>query len=218
MAIDWRYIPASTLGGDTLGYHWIDDAHLALYLIDVTGHGLDSALLSVTISNVIRSGSVAGADVRQPAAVLAALNDAFQGSQHGYKFFTIWYGVYQAPSRTLAYASGGHPSAVVIAPGETEPRVLSATGPVMGISSGVKFRAEATQLPLGARLFAFSDGVFEVRRDLRTKWNLAACISHLATLSQREENVMDALHAHVRDLCGSAHFDDDFSLIEARFS
>jgi serine phosphatase RsbU (regulator of sigma subunit) len=37
VAVDWRYIPASTLGGDTIGYHWIDDDHLALYLIDVTG-------------------------------------------------------------------------------------------------------------------------------------------------------------------------------------
>jgi serine phosphatase RsbU (regulator of sigma subunit) len=32
--------------------------HLALYLIDVTGHGLDSALLSVTVTNVIRAGCI----------------------------------------------------------------------------------------------------------------------------------------------------------------
>src|SRR5205085_5440295 len=92
IAVDWRYIPSSTLGGDTIGYHWVDDDHFALYLIDVTGHGLDSALLAVTITNVIRSGSVSGADLRQPGEVLAALNRGFQGSQHGYKFFTIWYG------------------------------------------------------------------------------------------------------------------------------
>ena len=48
VSVDWRYLPASTLGGDTIGYHWVDDDHLALYLIDVTGHGLDAALLSVT--------------------------------------------------------------------------------------------------------------------------------------------------------------------------
>jgi serine phosphatase RsbU (regulator of sigma subunit) len=36
VSVDWRYIPASTLGGDTIGYHWVDDDHLALYLIDVT--------------------------------------------------------------------------------------------------------------------------------------------------------------------------------------
>ncbi len=68
VAVDWRYIPSTTLGGDTVGYHWVDEDHLALYLIDVTGHGLDSALLAVTITNVIRAGSLAGADLRQPGS------------------------------------------------------------------------------------------------------------------------------------------------------
>jgi serine phosphatase RsbU (regulator of sigma subunit) len=216
VSVDWRYIPSSTLGGDAIGYHWLDEEHLALYLIDVTGHGLDSALLSVTITNVIRSGSLAGADPRKPDEVLAALNEAFQGSRHGYKFFTLWYGVYHTGSRTLTYASGGHPSAIAIVPTELQPLVFPATGPVMGISPGVKFCAVASPIPPGAQLFIFSDGVCEVRRDRRTVWNLAACIAHLGALAQREKNVMDMLLAHVRELHGSAHLDDDFSIIEVR--
>jgi len=51
--------PPQSLGGDTIGYHWIDDDHLALYLIDVLPRpGL--ALLSVTIANGLRSGSLMG--------------------------------------------------------------------------------------------------------------------------------------------------------------
>jgi serine phosphatase RsbU (regulator of sigma subunit) len=213
-SVDWRYILSSTLGGDAIGYHWVDDEHLALYLIDVTGHGLDSALLSVTITNVIRSGALAGADPRKPSQVLLALNEAFQGHRHGYKFFTLWYGVYRTASRTLTYASGGHPSAVAIVPGEPQPLVFPASGPVMGISPGVEYGAVESLIPPGARLFIFSDGVCEVRRDGQTVWNLPDCISYLCALTQREENVMDTLLAHVRDLRGSAHLDDDFSIIE----
>ena len=40
--IDWRYLPSADLGGDVFGYDWIDDDHLAAYLLDVTGHGVDS--------------------------------------------------------------------------------------------------------------------------------------------------------------------------------
>jgi serine phosphatase RsbU (regulator of sigma subunit) len=217
VAVDWRYIPSSTLGGDAIGYHWVDADHLALYLIDVTGHGLDSALLSVTISNVLRSGSLAGADLRRPAEVLAALNDAFQGRRHGYKFFTIWYGVYRMGSRSLTYASGGHPSAIVTAPGEAQPLVFPATGPVMGIVPGMEFSATSSSIPPGSRLFIFSDGVFDIRRDRCSVWDLPACIAHLTALSLSEQNVMDMLLAHVRELRGSAHLDDDFSVIEARF-
>jgi sigma-B regulation protein RsbU (phosphoserine phosphatase) len=47
LAIDWRFIPSSELGGDSFGYRWIDDDHFALYLLDVCGHGVGAALLSV---------------------------------------------------------------------------------------------------------------------------------------------------------------------------
>ena len=58
--------PSADIGGDTFGYHWIDDEHFAFYLIDVTGHGLDSALLSVSVMNLLRSRSLANADCRDP--------------------------------------------------------------------------------------------------------------------------------------------------------
>jgi Stage II sporulation protein E (SpoIIE) len=92
VSVDWRYLPTSTLGGDTIGYHWVDDGHLTLYLIDVTGHGLDAALLSVSLANVIRASALPEADMRQPDQVLAKLNDAFQGEHHGERFFTnlVW--------------------------------------------------------------------------------------------------------------------------------
>ena len=216
VTVDWLYVPSSTLGGDTIGYHWVDTGHLAFYLIDVTGHGLDSALLAVTVTNVIRSGSLSDADFHRPEQVLAALNRAYQGNQHGRRYFTIWYGVYDVVGRTLTYASGGHPPAVVVVPGDPQPRVFPATGPVMGILPGARFSAATATVPPDARLFVFSDGVYEVRRDKRTVWDLEACIAHLAALSQRDEFVMDSLLAHVRGLRGSPQLDDDFSIIAAR--
>ncbi len=216
VAVDWRYVPSSTLGGDTIGYHWLDADHLALYLTDVTGHGLDSALLAVTITNVIRTGSLAGADPRTPDLVLASLNRAFQGQQHGKKYFTIWYGVYHAPTRTLSYASGGHPPAVALVPGEAAPRQFPATGPIMGMLPEAHFGVEVTTLPAATRLFIFSDGVFEIRRGGEMQWDLEDGIAFLAAHREEHENVMDLLLAQVRKLHGSSQLDDDFSVIEAR--
>ncbi|OAI43242.1 hypothetical protein AYO41_02420 [Verrucomicrobia bacterium SCGC AG-212-E04] len=216
VSVDWRYVPSSTLGGDTIGYHWLDKDHLALYLLDVTGHGLDSALLAVTITNVIRTGSLSGADPRTPDQVLASLNRAFQGRQHGRKYFTIWYGVYHAPSRTLSYASGGHPPAVALVPGEDAPRQFPATGPIMGMLPEARFAVEIVALPADTRLYIFSDGVFEVRRDGETRWDLDDAIAYLSAHREERENVMDLLLGHVRNLRGSSQLDDDFSIIEAR--
>ena len=217
VSVDWRYLPASTLGGDTIGYHWVDDDHLALYLIDVTGHGLDAALLSVTVSNVIRAGALLGADMKQPDQVLAKLNDAFQGEQHGQRFFTIWYGVYHSASRTMTWAGGGHPPSIVLLPGEPHPLLLPSSGLMMGVLRGVEFPAQSCRLPAGARLLIFSDGVFEIFHDGRDAWNLDACIAHLSALAEQQGSLMDQLLDHVYQLRGSPRLDDDFSIIEARF-
>ncbi|HET9378489.1 MAG TPA: SpoIIE family protein phosphatase, partial [Chthoniobacterales bacterium] len=217
VSVDWRYIPASTLGGDTIGYHWVDDDHLALYLIDVTGHGLDSALLSVTVTNVIRAGALPGADMKRPDQVLARLNESFRGQQHGNKYFTIWYGVYEVPTRTITWAGGGHHPSVMLVTGEPNPIVLPSEGMMMGVLRSIDFPVQSCQVPTGARLLIFSDGVFEIFRDRREVWNLTDCIAHLAILSEREGSLMDALLNHVRHLRGSPQLDDDFSIIEARF-
>ena len=216
VSVGWRYVPSSTLGGDTIGDHWLDKDHLALYLIDVTGHGLDSALLAVTITNVIRTASLAGAEPRTPDEALASLNRAFPGRQHGGKYFTIWYGVYHAPTRTLSYASGGHPPAIALLPGESAPREFPATGPIMGMLPEARFATGIQTLPAETRLYVFSDGVFEVRRSGETIWDLEQAVAYLAMQRPGNENVMDLLLDHVRRLRGSSQLDDDFSIIEAR--
>jgi serine phosphatase RsbU (regulator of sigma subunit) len=217
ISVDWRYVPASTLGGDTIGYHWLDEAHLAFYLIDVTGHGLDSALLSVTLTNVIRTGALSGVDMKRPDHVLAQLNEAFRGQQHGNKYFTIWYGVYHSTTRTLTWAGGGHHPSVVLVAGEPDPVLLTSEGVMMGVLRQAEFPARSCLIPAGARLLIFSDGVFEIFREKRQVWRLNDCIAYLALLGKQERNLMDALLDHVQCLRGSPHLDDDFSIIEARF-
>jgi serine phosphatase RsbU (regulator of sigma subunit) len=217
VAVDWRYIPSSAVGGDSIGYHWIDDDHLAIYLIDVTGHGLDAALLSVTIGNVIRSGSLPGVNMLRPDEVLARLNEKFQGHLHGGRFFTIWYGVYQSSTQVLHWSGGGHHPSLLFVPGSPAPMQLPSTGPMIGLMLGVTFPARSCHVPSGSRLLIFSDGVFEIMRDKRVVWDLPACISYLSTVSGQSGLLMDDLLAQARTLRGSQQLEDDFSIIEARF-
>jgi serine phosphatase RsbU (regulator of sigma subunit) len=155
--------------------------------------------------------------MKQPDQVLAKLNDAFQGDQHGQRFFTIWYGVYHCASRMMTCAGGGHPPSLVLLPGEPDPLLLPSSGLIMGVLRGVDFPAKSRRIPAGARLLIFSDGVFEIFRDGRSAWNLDACIAYLAAQAERQGSLMDELVHHVYYLRGSACLEDDFSIIEARF-
>lgn len=217
VSIDWRYVPSSDLGGDSIGYHWIDDEHLALYLIDVMGHGLDATLLSVTITNILRAGSLMGTDMRRPDQVLAKLNDAFPSSRHGQKLFTAWYGVYKRSSGLLTWSGGGHHPSILLAPGARDPILLPSSGMIIGFMSEQEYPAKSCEVAAGARLLIFSDGVFEILRDGEPVWDMEACIEYLAKRGTRGGALMDELLAHVRALHGSHELADDFSILEACF-
>ena len=69
-------MPSQALGGDCIDF-WIDDDHLLVKAIDVSGHGIEPALLAVSVHNLMRSGSLPARPVLSPAAVLAELNHRF---------------------------------------------------------------------------------------------------------------------------------------------
>ena len=112
--VDWRFVPSTQLGGDSFGYHWLDDDHFAVYLLDVSGHGVGASLLSVSALNVLRSQSLPNTDFHNPAQVLDRLSETFVMEQHDNRYFTIWYGVFSKKTRELTYAGGGHPPALLL--------------------------------------------------------------------------------------------------------
>ncbi|MFY8150125.1 MAG: PP2C family protein-serine/threonine phosphatase [Prochlorococcaceae cyanobacterium] len=118
--ISARYLPSSELAGDCYDFYWIDPDHLLLYLLDVSGHGLAAALPSISIHNLLRSSALPAATLLDPAALLGTLNGMFQMERQNAQYFTMWCGVYHAPSRQLIYASGGHPPALLLTPGTEE--------------------------------------------------------------------------------------------------
>ena len=90
---EWHYVPSAQLGGDGLGYFWLDPGTFVFYLVDVSGHGVGPAMHSVTVLNVLRQRALPDVNFGDPASVLASLNSRFQMVDHGGLYFTIWYGV-----------------------------------------------------------------------------------------------------------------------------
>ncbi len=158
----WRYVPSDQLGGDAFGYHWLDEEHFGLYLLDVAGHGTGPALLSVSAMHVLREKSLPGIDFRQPLAVVRALNEMFLSLKHGGLFFTLWYGVYNVRTRGLEYTSAGHPPAFAVSPGETQARALRQPGLPIGTLAKSTHLLGREVLAPRSRLYLFSDGCYEV--------------------------------------------------------
>jgi len=221
VAIDWKFVPSAQLGGDMFGYHWLDPDHLALYLLDVSGHGVGSSLLAVSAANVLSSKSLPDTDFRDPAAVLTRLNDVFQMDRQDGKYFTIWYGVVDKKARKLAYANGGHPAALRSTgpdAGSATLHQLASTGPLIGmLPPGMPFEGSEVALAEYARLLVYSDGVFEVERPSGVMWQFPEFVEYVAGLLPDGEPVLERLLGKARELRGGEQFADDFSALEARF-
>jgi sigma-B regulation protein RsbU (phosphoserine phosphatase) len=223
---DWRFVPCEALGGDVFGFHWIDEDHLAMYVIDVSGHGVGPALMGVSAMNLIKSGSLERAQVLDPTRTLQALNAAFPMARHDGMYFTIWYGIYNKRTRELSWSGGGHPPSFLLRGGTL--RRLESTTYMIGIVEDYDAPTERITIEPGDRLYLFSDGVFELHLKDGGIWGLDQLESFLA--KNPADGVLDAVVAETRrvvlDGRGQADpgrdtavaWDDDFSLIEFRFA
>jgi sigma-B regulation protein RsbU (phosphoserine phosphatase) len=220
--IDWTFIPSTQLGGDMFGYHWIDRDHLALYLLDVSGHGVGSSLLAVSAANVLSARSLPDTDFRDPAAVLKKLNDVFPMEKQDNKYFTMWYGVYHKKERSLAFSNAGHPDALLFTGQDAATATLhqlASSGPVVGMLPSEILTHQTSKVQLGphARLVFYSDGVFEIEQIDGKMWQMPQFIEHVAALAPAHESLLGPIADKARELGGGKPFADDFSLVEARF-
>ena len=207
---EWLLVPSTELGGDSFGYHEIDDDHIAFYLLDVCGHGVGAALLSVTAINVLRSAALPKTDFRDPAAVLAALNEAFPMERQHNMYFTIWYGVYQRSTGHLRYGSGGHPPSILCKADEVV--TLSTPGLAIGMMPEMVYRTASCTISPGDRLHLVSDGTFEVETAPGEMLEFKAFVDRLSASGSGNE-VLD----WVRSLNGPGPLPDDFSLLTISF-
>jgi phosphoserine phosphatase RsbU/P len=217
--IDWRFVPSTHLGGDMFGYHWLDSDHLALYLLDVSGHGVGSSLLAVSVNNLLASQSLPDTDCCEPGKVLARLNDIFpMEKQHG-KYFTIWYGVFDRAHRTLCYSNAGHPPGLLYtgpSASEASLQQLRSVGLAAGMSEGTEYETRVVELGCFSRLLLYSDGVYEIARPNQPMWKFQEFVDFISDLPH-EGPVGDRLLTHVRQLSGLESLADDFSVLEVRF-
>ncbi len=212
--VDWSFQPSTQLGGDAFGYYWLDDDHFAIYLIDVCGHGVGAALLSVSVMNALRSGPLLKDHIDSPAAVLGELNRMFPMEAQNQQYFTAWLGIYRKSSNQIAYASAGHPPAILCSPDGKAVELRTPTPPIGAFPDAV-YKNKTADVPPGSRLYVFSDGVYEIARPDGSAGTLAEFGASLA--AAQPDCPPEHWLATARSARGDSGLDDDFSLLRARF-
>jgi phosphoserine phosphatase RsbU/P len=211
------FIPCKQLGGDCFDYYWLDPDYLMFYLLDVSGHGLGAALLSVSIQNIIRSQSLPDINFYRPDDVLRGLNEVFQMTEQHPRYFSLWYGIYNRVQRRLTYASAGHPPAVLISGsserGDLQVQQLKTRSAPIGMLSNTKYSSAYCNIGLPSRLMLFSDGAYELKQADGEFWSLEQFIDLLTQYAYSNQS-LDTILPEIQKISGTDLFEDDFSLLE----
>jgi phosphoserine phosphatase RsbU/P len=165
----WCYRPCDELAGDGLNIVPLGDGTVGVYILDVSGHGVASALLSVTLSRLLSPPSDPSSilmrernvpdrrEVTPPAQVADRLNGLFPWDAATEQFATLMYGVLDVWSGDFRYVSAGHPGPIYVPVG-APPMLVQSPGFPIGLSEEA-YGESRVQLKAGDRLYLYSDGL-----------------------------------------------------------
>lgn len=162
------FIPYEKIGGDLFSVQQLDEETYMAYIFDVGGHGISSAMVSVSVyqSLSLHTGRIVKRvfvrppyyKILTPAEVLSELESEYPFERFE-KFFSIAYLLMDA-SGQVRFASAGHPPPLLLhRDGSRE--LLSAGGPIIGMGAKEPFEEQLFQLSPGDRLYLYSDGIPE---------------------------------------------------------
>jgi sigma-B regulation protein RsbU (phosphoserine phosphatase) len=166
----WHFRPSSFVGGDIFNFFSLGAGQVGLYMLDVSGHGVPAAMLSVTLSMVLTPDPTRDSPLKQfnpetgnfdavePAAAVLELNRRFQSKED--RYFTMIYGIVDTRMCTLRLAQAGHPNPVVMSL-SGELTVLGTGGMPVGLWPEIDFDVVEVPFHPGDRLVLYSDGVSE---------------------------------------------------------
>jgi sigma-B regulation protein RsbU (phosphoserine phosphatase) len=220
----WQYRPCDELAGDGLNLFKRDNEHVAMYVMDVSGHGVASALLSVSVthhlSQMIRQkeaaeyGGTSGANITSPAWLARNLNTLFPMESVGRHYFTFLYGVLNVKTRTFRFVSAGSAGPLVIhADGSSDVHDVPAVP--IGMFPDSEYEDTLIELQAGDRLYLHTDGLYEERNpESREQFGRDRMRNALCSASGEPFGTsLDGLFQSITDWRGSEALSDDIAVL-----
>jgi len=220
LRLAWRFIPCDRVGGDLFHFVPLPDGQLAVYVLDVAGHGVPAAMITVSLSQFLSPQAHHLADAAgaafAPSVVLGRLDHHYPIERFD-KYFTIAYALIDPLRGRLRYSLAGHPQPIVVrADGTIE--LLEAGGTIIGLGAPVPFDEGEVGLRPGDRVFLFTDGIAECENGAGDQFGDARLYEALrrgrGSLDEACDGLIEALH----DFAGSAESGDDITLVGLEYA
>jgi sigma-B regulation protein RsbU (phosphoserine phosphatase) len=220
---EWHLQPSNYIAGDIFNFFPVDDQQVGFYLLDVSGHGVPAAMLSVALSVVLTPDAIHGSPLKRydrttgvfeavsPADAIVELNRRFQSKDD--RYFTMIYGLLDTQASVLRVAQAGHPSPVLIKPGKGL-QILGEGGMPVGLWPEIEFDSFEIPICCGDRLVLYSDGVTDCANQEGEVFGEQRLMAYLERAAGYPLAAIPAgLHKEISAWRGTADLGDDVSLL-----
>jgi sigma-B regulation protein RsbU (phosphoserine phosphatase) len=219
-----RFYPSQYVSGDIYNVFRLDELNFGVYHIDVSGHGVASALFSVSLSQMLNTNvtkqnilKISIPDppyykINSPDKVIAALDEDRSFERHGL-YFTMIYMIVNIKNKKVKFTRAGHNYPIVIR-ADKSIEIFKAGSLPIGWDLPRNDEVIEIDLKSGDRIFLYSDGIHEATnkdRKMFTLKRLCDSLKNSSTLSLDES--LDNLIAELRIFIGQDNFEDDVSIL-----
>jgi serine phosphatase RsbU (regulator of sigma subunit) len=214
VAVTARYLPAvegTLAGGDWYDAAMIAEDCLALVVGDVVGHGAAAAAVMGRLSSALSALLMAG----HPPSRALELLDRLAAGIGGARLATVAALLLDPDTGRLTYSSAGHPPPLLVVPGHPAAYLDGGHGPALAVTSARRRPETTTQLPAGATLVLYTDGLVE-RRSAGIDVGLARLAA--AGTARAAAPLPEFVAGLLADLFGGAGGQDDVAVLAARWT
>ncbi|MGB3689726.1 MAG: fused response regulator/phosphatase [Jannaschia helgolandensis] len=219
-----RLVTSGQIGGDLVGYFPISDTRIGLYSIDVSGHGVASALLTGRLAALFswnsRRANIAfrsnGRDVYNPEVVMERLNSFMLSEMESDIYFTAVLAYVDTVTGQVVFCQAGHPHPLIRRADSTVEQVGDG-GPPVGLLPGLAFDCTTVQLNPGDAFLTYSDGLTECADTWGDMLEEEGLMNLLSAIPDGAEAAVDSIEAALRNHSGINDFEDDISMLLFRY-
>lgn len=216
--------PSGHVGGDLVGQFQVSENQVALYSLDVSGHGVASALMTAQLAGYLSGHSPTqnialidntqgGFVARDPAETASLLDKTLQREMETDHYFTMALAIVDLATGAVICVQAGHPHPVLIRKsGEIE--YVGRGGMPIGLLPQATYTSFDFQMEAGDRLFLYSDGLTEAEDpsgDALDESGLERILrKHPA---RRGRAMLEGIVAELAGFCAGNDFGDDVSAL-----
>jgi len=211
------YMPSDIVGGDLFQIAGMSGGRAAIFVSDVSGHGIRAGLITSIVKTVFEHVYLEDKD---PAQVLRDMNSRFRnvlGPLNPYMFATGFILMVNGPERTVSLASAGHPSPFLIRKDDMSCRAMmemGQIGPALGFFPDPNYPTVECSLAPGDIALGFTDGIYEVLSEKGEMFGLERMLELLRKNTHMiPRDLIQKIVAETDEFRGGSERSDDVCLV-----